>query len=223
MHYSAHAALSPWEGRNAQDAAVLAYNNIAALRQQLLPTHRVHGIFEGTDWVPNIIPDNSKMIFYVRAPTRSEVKATILRVIPCFEAASIATGCTVKISRLPGPFDLRQNSVLGGEIANIVTAKYGAIDYEWGIKSASTDFGNVAYALPSLHPGFAIPTVEGGGNHTSGFEQSAATIEAHYACLDVTKALAAAGIRVLIDDEFLAKVKKEYDEDTEIQNFIAGK
>ena len=29
---------------------------------------------------------------------------------------------------------------LGGEVANVVLNKYGAIDYEWGIKSASTDF-----------------------------------------------------------------------------------
>jgi len=50
---SAHASLSPWEGRNTLDAAVLAYNNISALRQQLKPTHRVHGVFEGKDWVPN--------------------------------------------------------------------------------------------------------------------------------------------------------------------------
>ncbi len=51
---SAHAALSPWEGVNALDAAVLGYNNISALRQQLKPTHRVHGIFhEGKDWQTN--------------------------------------------------------------------------------------------------------------------------------------------------------------------------
>ena len=29
---------------------------------------------------------------------------------------------------------------LGDEVANVVLNKYGAIDYEWGIKSASTDF-----------------------------------------------------------------------------------
>jgi hypothetical protein len=51
--YSAHAALSPWEGKNSLDAAVLAYNNISALRQQLHPTHRVHGIIEGKDWAAN--------------------------------------------------------------------------------------------------------------------------------------------------------------------------
>lgn len=50
---SAHAALSPWEGTNAQDAAVLAYNNISALRQQIRPTHRVHGIIQGNEWATN--------------------------------------------------------------------------------------------------------------------------------------------------------------------------
>ncbi len=52
--HTTHAALSPWEGINALDAAVLGYNNISALRQQLKPTHRVHGIFEsGKDWSVN--------------------------------------------------------------------------------------------------------------------------------------------------------------------------
>ncbi|KAG5636875.1 hypothetical protein H0H81_006536 [Sphagnurus paluster] len=205
--HTAHAALSPWEGKNALDAAVLGYNNISALRQQLLPTHRVHGIFEGKDWVPNIIPDYAKMICYVRAPTRAELQVTIARVLPCFQGAALASGCEVNITRdAVGTHDLRQNGALGAEVAQIVTAKYGAIDYEWGIKSASTDFGNVGYALPSLHPGFAIPTIKDGGNHTIGFQQAAATEVAHYATLDVTKALAATGVRVLIDDEFLAKV-----------------
>ncbi|KAF8065234.1 hypothetical protein FPV67DRAFT_1782182 [Lyophyllum atratum] len=218
--HTAHAALSPWEGKNALDAAVLGYNNISALRQQLLPTHRVHGIFEGKDWAPNIIPDYAKMICYVRAPTRSELQVTLKRVLPCFEAAGLATGCEVKITIEGGTYDLRQNKALGDEVANIITAKYGAVDYEWGIKSASTDFGNVTYALPSLHPGFAIPTVKDGGNHTPGFETAAASIEAHYACLDVTKALAATGMRVLIDDEFLGKVKKAFEEDSEIRSLL---
>jgi metal-dependent amidase/aminoacylase/carboxypeptidase family protein len=56
---TAHAGLSPWEGKNALDAAVLAYTNIGLLRQQIKPTHRVHGVFGGKDWAPNVIPDNS--------------------------------------------------------------------------------------------------------------------------------------------------------------------
>jgi amidohydrolase len=211
--HTAHAALSPWEGKNALDAAVLGYNNISALRQQLKPTHRVHGIFEGKNWVANIIPDYAKFVCYVRAPTREEMQETLKRVIPCFEAAGLATGCEVSIEYLGATFDLRQNKALGDEVANVVLNKYGAIDYEWGIKSASTDFGNVTYALPALHPGFAIPTVKNGGNHTIGFADSAATIVSHNACLDVSKALASTGVRVLVDDEFFAKVVKTFKED----------
>jgi len=211
--HTAHAALSPWEGKNALDAAVLGYNNISALRQQLKPTHRVHGIFEGKDWAPNIIPDYAKFICYVRAPTRSEMQETVKRVTPCFEAAALATGCQVSIEYSGSLWDLRQNKALGGEVANVVLNKYGAIDYEWGIKSASTDFGNVTYALPSLHPGFAIPTILDGGNHTTSFADAAATTKAHYACLDVSKALAATGVRVLTDDKFFAEIIRTFKED----------
>ena len=42
---AAHAAAFPQKGRNALDAAVLGYMNVAALRQHILPTERVHGIF----------------------------------------------------------------------------------------------------------------------------------------------------------------------------------
>ena len=52
----------------------------------------------------------------------------------------------------------------------------------------------------------AIPTVIDGGNHTRSFAEAAATTKAHYACLDVSKALAATGVRVLIDDKFFAEV-----------------
>lgn len=37
---TAHAALEPWEGINALDAASLAYSSISALRQQMNPTER---------------------------------------------------------------------------------------------------------------------------------------------------------------------------------------
>ena len=52
----------------------------------------------------------------------------------------------------------------------------------------------------------AIPTIIDGGNHTRSFADAAATTKAHYACLDVSKALAATGVRVLIDDKFFAEV-----------------
>ncbi|KAK7461001.1 hypothetical protein VKT23_008928 [Stygiomarasmius scandens] len=211
--HTAHAALAPYEGINALDAAVLSYNNVNALRQQLKPDVRVHGIFKGKDWAINIIPDYAMYSIGVRAPTRAQQQAAAKRVLPCLEAGAKATGCKFKVATTVQMYDLRQNKVLGDEVANIVRSRYGTIDHEYGIASASTDFGNVSYELPSLHPGFAIPTVVGGGNHTPEFAKAAATIEAHEACLDISKALAATGLRVLSDADFYKQVLEAFEED----------
>ena len=40
---ASHAAGSPWDGINALDAAVMAYQAISNLRQQCKPTWRIHG------------------------------------------------------------------------------------------------------------------------------------------------------------------------------------
>lgn len=54
----------------------------------------------------------------------------------------------------------------------------------------------------------AIPTVENGGNHTIAFAEAAASDAAHKAALDIIKALAATGVRVVDDDEFYAQARR---------------
>jgi len=212
---SAHAALSPWEGQNALDAAVLAYNNIAALRQQLRPHVRVHGIFRGQDWAMNVIPDNAEMNWLVRSPRYSEVQEVAQRVKKCFEASALATDCEVEVFADPNDSmtELIQNEALGQAFEQIFNAKYGVVDRVYGIASASTDFGNVTYALPSIHPSFAIPTESNGGNHTRAFTLSAASKEAHVACLNISKVLALTGLRVLTDDGLAQQMEESFDVD----------
>lgn len=52
------AGLQPWEGINAQDAVMLAYNAISMLRQQIRPDLRVHGVVH-YDKTP--LPVNGKL------------------------------------------------------------------------------------------------------------------------------------------------------------------
>jgi len=94
---TAHAGAAPWEGINALDAAVLAYNNISVLRQQIKPNERVHGILSGEDWSANVIPGNSHLLYNIRAPTKKDLKLLVERVKRCFEAAALATGCEMEI------------------------------------------------------------------------------------------------------------------------------
>jgi len=88
----AHAAAAPHMGRNALDAAVLAYNSIAALRQHIRPTERVHGIFTHGGDKPNIVPKYSRMNWYVRSDTLETLAPLKERVEACFRGAALATG-----------------------------------------------------------------------------------------------------------------------------------
>jgi len=207
--HTAHAGAAPWEGKNALDAAFLAYANISALRQQIRPDERVHGIMEGKNWAPNVIPDNSELRFITRAPTRDDVVELRKRVRACFDAAALATGCKHNAKLDVAYDDLVQNSVLGRTFASFFKERYKGETYTIDF-GASTDFGNVTYELPALHPAYGIPTKPGGGNHTKKFTHSARTEEAHEATIIVTKALALTGINVIMDDRLFEEIKKAF-------------
>lgn len=89
---SSHASAFPWEGINALDAAVMAYNAVSVLRQQLKPTWRLHGVITDGGAKPNIIPEKASLEYYVRAPTEEELSDLREKVHRCFQSAAQATG-----------------------------------------------------------------------------------------------------------------------------------
>lgn len=91
----AHASAAPWEGFNALDAVVAAYVNISMLRQQILPTQKIHGVVLRGGERPNVIPASTTVEYYIRADTAQTLKPLTERVLKCFDAAATATGCTV--------------------------------------------------------------------------------------------------------------------------------
>lgn len=209
--HTAHASAAPWEGQNALDAAFLAYSAVSVLRQQIRPDHRVHGIIEGRNWAPNIIPDYAKMRWLVRAPSAAQVEVLQERVINCFKGAAQASDCRLEINMTETMYDLRQNDVLTHEYQRIIQDNYGmSLNSMEGAIGGSTDFGNVTYELPSLHPSFAIPTQPNGGNHTPGFTDAARTKAAHECTLRVSKALTQLGLRAIMDEAFLGQVKEAF-------------
>ncbi|PIL34625.1 hypothetical protein GSI_03404 [Ganoderma sinense ZZ0214-1] len=209
--HGAHAAAAPWEAQNALDAAFVAYASISALRQQMKPDQRVHGIVLGRDWTPNVIPDYAKMRYYVRAPTWKELESLRERVVACFKAAALATACKVEIKLGAGYFEVRNNGALGQEYAKVVGNRYGMRTDTGEGTSYSTDFGNITFALPAIHPAYSIPTEPNGSNHTPQFAKSAKTPEAHEATLKVALGLACTGLRVLYDPDFANQVKLDFE------------
>lgn len=94
---TAHAGGNPWDGVNALDALVSAYNNVSVLRQQILPDERVHCAFLETPKVANVIPASTQAIWQVRSPSMQGLTRLVGRVRNCIDAAGLATGCQVRI------------------------------------------------------------------------------------------------------------------------------
>jgi amidohydrolase len=153
---SAHASGAPDLGINALDAAVQAYVNVSTLRQQLRDSDRVHGIVTYGGAAPNIIPAHTSMAWYVRATSDERLDEIFPRVVACFEAAALATGCTFEVHQSGHRYSaLKSDRVL----SDLYVANSKALGREMQRladlppeTSGSTDMGNVSQVVPSIHP-----------------------------------------------------------------------
>src|SRR5437879_5466226 len=148
----AHAAAYPHLGRNALDAAVLGYNAVAALRQHIEPTDRIHGIFSKAGEKPNIVPDHTMAEWYVRSRTIGSLQPLKDRVRACLEAGAHAAGCRMEHRvTCPEYSDLRTNTPLA-DLYRANVERLGRHVQPSGQVVGSTDMGNVSYLVPSIHP-----------------------------------------------------------------------
>ncbi|XP_041418962.1 peptidase M20 domain-containing protein 2 isoform X2 [Xenopus laevis] len=172
---ASHAAAYPWEGVNALDAAILAYNNLSVLRQQMKPTWRVHGIIKNGGVKPNIVPAYSELEFYLRAPSLKELAKLQEKADACFKAAAVATGCRVELSSSGHDYyNVLQNKTLAKtyvENGKQLGMQFQADNQALNSLSGSTDFGNVSFVVPGIHPYFYIGS--DALNHTEEYTEAA--------------------------------------------------
>ena len=206
---AAHAAAFPWDGVNALDAAVIAYNNISLLRQQMKSTWRVHGIIANGGSKPNIIPELTKMDYYIRAPTKAELEELYTKVMACFDAAAKATGCTLEV---PEDFPLYENVLTNPVMSDLYEANSTTLGIkftETTIPCGSTDMGNVSHVVPSIHPFYSVGDTSQ-VNHTREFTAVCNTPAAHNNTLTAAKALAMTAIDVLCTPGLLEQIKEAF-------------
>jgi amidohydrolase len=152
----AHASGAPDLGINALDAAVQAYVNVSTLRQQLKDSDRVHGVITHGGSAPNVIPGHTAMSWYVRAATDDRLDEIHPKVIQCFEAAALATGCTLEVKEMGHRYKSMRTDPLMAELYAANSETLGRrMNFIADIPpetSGSTDMGNVSHECPSIHP-----------------------------------------------------------------------
>lgn len=190
---AAHAAAAPQEGRNALDAAVLGYMNVAALRQHILPTERIHGIFTKAGDKANIVPADTAMTWMVRSPTVASLQPLKQRVLACLDASAAATGCgcTTRWQGVTYADMIDNQPMVQSYIANAARLGRTVADPRAIGRAVvgSTDMGNVSYLVPSIHPMIKVAD-DGVPIHTADFAEWARSEQGDLAVLDGAKAMA---------------------------------
>ncbi|GAA5809229.1 hypothetical protein MFLAVUS_002634 [Mucor flavus] len=210
---ASHAGMAPWNGVNAVDALMQGFDNIGLLRQQTIPTDRLHGIITKGGNSPNVIPAYSSARFYARSITRNQLKALKPRVENCFKAAALATGCNYKLSWAPlGPVeDVFMNDAMTVDFKHYMEKegiKYHTRTEEEQTSTGSTDMGNFSYVVPTIHPAYGIHT--DAANHTKEFAAAARLPRAHQDTIRAAKCLAFTAAKVMTSDTFYQQVVDDF-------------
>src|SRR2546421_3618424 len=208
---AAHASGDPEKGINALDAFVLAYNGISMLRQHIKEGARLHGFLIEGGTAPNIVPERTRGEFLVRARDEAYMQELVQKVKNIFQAAALATGCSVNLTFDEDPYtDLRNNVILAGlfeeSLQRLGLDPVEGVPWE---NAGSTDMGNVSHVVPSLHPTVGIAPAEVAG-HSQQFLEAANSLRGYQAMVDAAKALAMTGADLLADPSLVEKAKAEF-------------
>ncbi|KAG5984186.1 hypothetical protein E4U55_005799 [Claviceps digitariae] len=219
---AAHAAVSPWLGINALDALVIAYNAISVLRQQTRPDDVIGLQITNGGNKPNVIHEHAAGVAVLRAVSAARLKLLQQKVEACFRAGAEATGARLVIEVRSGYMDHLPNRVLAAcyrqhwqDLPNLPDPPLPPSDQPTWVK-ASTDQGNLSYALPSMNVSFAIPPGdEEGQPHSPDFQKAAGTRGAFNRAMRVAKAMAGTALDVYVIPGLLEQIQEQWRRDVD--------
>ncbi|MFB6150081.1 MAG: amidohydrolase [Halobacteriales archaeon] len=109
---SAHAAASPESGRSALDAVELLNTGVEYMREHIPDKARIHyAITDGGD-APNVVPAESTVWYFIRAPKREQVERISDWVTDVAEGASLMTQTDVDRRYITGCWDFLPNETI---------------------------------------------------------------------------------------------------------------
>lgn len=155
---SAHAGLNPWDGVNALNAANVALNAIAYLRETFKEedTVRVHYVISEGGASVNSVPEKVVVDMYIRAKTLDAIMDVDAKVNRAIKGGALALGAQVKISNTGGYLPLTQDKNLT-EVLKENMLKF--MDEDKIFKDchsfASGDIGDLSYIMPTVQIGIS--------------------------------------------------------------------
>ena len=191
---AAHAAAAPWDGRNALDAAVLGYMNVAAMRQHIRPTERIHGIITKGGDKANIVPAETAMEWIVQVGHDrivATVEAARADVVWRLRQLHVHARSTTSGTAHTYADMIDNGPMVAAYVDNAARVGRTVVDpAAIGRRVVgSTDMGNISYLVPSIHPMIKVAG-DGVAIHTVEFAEWARSPDGDKAVLDGAKAMA---------------------------------
>jgi len=109
---AAHAAMSPWKGRDALDAVVLMDVGLAQYREHMRPTMTMHRVITNGGEQPNVIPSTASCWWYFRDPTAEGSRMLFERAQKIAQGAALMTGCELTIDVRAAVWPVRLNQTI---------------------------------------------------------------------------------------------------------------
>lgn len=233
---TAHAGNTPWEGRSALKAAELFGHGINLMREHVMPTARLHYIYEVAGVAPNVVPDFAQVWLTIRDVNRGQVEAMTQWASQVAAGAAMATQTTAEFLNYYGMWDLLPNDTMIGLMHRHMTANGLAwTDAEQDFARAcqkamglnetglattimpilgditvggSTDIGDISYVTPvGLFGWPSMP--QNVSLHTWPVTACGGMSIGDKASLDTARILAGAGFDVMTQPELLAAAKAD--------------
>lgn len=208
---TSHAAASPEMGINALDAAIQTFNSINALREHIRSDSRVHGVIIDGGKAANVVPDYTKVQYYVRSTSKTYNTELLEKIKNCARGAALATGTEIKITKFEFSYD---NMVTNQTLSNVFNEQLydiAGIEIAEPRKSmGSIDAGQVSQVCPTIHPYFDITNDPNIAAHTRDFASCTLTPYAKEQMRNTISALVMTAVKVITDKELYEKIKHEF-------------
>lgn len=244
---TAHAGFTPWEGRSALKGAELFAVGLQFMREHLLPTVRMHYIYENAGVATNVVPDFAQVWLKVRAANVPD----LMQVVDW--ARDVCAGAA-QMSQTDGEFELYfgvhelvPNSPLIGLAHRHMSAGppvwtdeeqafARACQREMGLPEAglvtnvlppvgpravggSSDLGDISKVTPLGV--FGWPTVGVGTSlHTWAVTACGGTSIGDSASLDTARILAGMGFDLMTDGDLRAAARADLDQRTDGEDYV---
>jgi amidohydrolase len=219
---SAHAQ-NPWQGRSALDAVLLLFHAMDMMREHSEPQFRFHGIVSDGGAAPNIVPAEASATMWIRhlideTPTGAmspkqageKIAQKVEALDKMAQGAALATETTVDIDHY-GEY----NPGISVGILNDIVFQY-AVDYggvnigERKVPRHWEETGFATLIVPGAWVGIGTDDIPEAAGHSQESADITVSEAGHRSLLMTTKVMAAAGLRLLLDQELRNKAKAEH-------------